>query len=66
MPYPDTGRAPVLLRALFALTTLLLSSASGAAARETRGNLVLDGVPEHSPRVLATLDGWLSGRSASF
>ena len=66
MPYPDIGRAPGLLRVLFVLTTLLLSSASGAAARETRGNLVLDGVPEHSPRVLATLDGWLSGRSASF
>ncbi|MBM4198402.1 MAG: S9 family peptidase [Gammaproteobacteria bacterium] len=66
MPYPDIGRAPGLLRALFVLTTLLLSSTSGAAARETRSNLVLDGVPEHSPRVLATLDGWLSGRSASF
>jgi len=66
MPYPDIGRAPGLLRVLFVVTTLLLSSTSGAAVRETRGNLVLDGVPEHSPRVLATLDGWLSGRSASF
>ncbi len=34
--------------------------------RETRGNLLLEGVPAHSPRVLATLDGWLAGRSASF
>ncbi|MFM8481256.1 MAG: hypothetical protein ACKOCF_08670, partial [Gammaproteobacteria bacterium] len=66
MPNPDIGRAPGLLRALLVLSSLLLCSTSGAAARETRGNLVLDGVPEHSPRVLATLDGWLTGRSASF
>jgi len=66
MPNPDIGRAPGLLRALLVLSSLLLCSTSGAAARETRGTLVLDGVPEHSPRVLATLDGWLTGRSASF
>jgi len=36
------------------------------AAVETRGTLVLDGVPPHSPRVLETLDGWLAGRSATF
>jgi dipeptidyl aminopeptidase/acylaminoacyl peptidase len=52
-------------------------SASAAAAMPTpaavpppprieRGNLVLEGVPPHSPRVADTLDGWLAGRSASF
>jgi dipeptidyl aminopeptidase/acylaminoacyl peptidase len=34
--------------------------------RIERGNLVLEGVPAHSPRVIETLDGWLAGRGATF
>ena len=48
---------------------LLLACATTLASAQPRqeiGNLVLDGVPSHSPRVAATLDSWLSGRSASF
>jgi len=48
---------------------LLLACATTLASAQPRqeiGNLVLDGVPSHSPRVAATLDGWLAGRSASF
>jgi dipeptidyl aminopeptidase/acylaminoacyl peptidase len=57
---------------LFAAATIVCTAAlaaPAAAARpapEIRGNLVLDGVPPHSPRVLATLDGWLAGRGANF
>ena len=70
--------AAALLLAAASLTGATGVAASGAqsaaapaaagppAARESRGNLVLEGVPAHSPRVLATLDGWLAGRSASF
>ncbi|MFZ9871794.1 MAG: S9 family peptidase [Steroidobacteraceae bacterium] len=48
---------------------LLLACAATLASAQPRqeiGNLVLDGVPAHSPRVTATLDRWLAGRSASF
>ena len=48
---------------------LLLACATTLASAQPRqeiGNLVLDGVPAHSPRVVATLDKWLAGRSASF
>lgn len=41
-------------------------SANTFTIRETRGTLVLDGVPAHSPRVTESLDGWLAGRGASF
>ena len=59
--------AAALLLAAASLTCGAAQPATGpAAAREIRGNLVLEGVPAHSPRVLATLDGWLAGRSASF
>lgn len=34
--------------------------------RIERGNLVLEGVPPHSPRITETLEGWLAGRSATF
>lgn len=57
------------LALLLAAATLALSGAHATAqtpARETRGNLVLEGIPPHSPRVLETLDGWLAGRSATF
>ena len=38
----------------------------GAATIETRGALVLDGVPAHSSTVEAKLDRWLGGRGATF
>ncbi|NBU25601.1 MAG: S9 family peptidase, partial [Gammaproteobacteria bacterium] len=34
--------------------------------RIERGNLVLEGVPPHPPRITEALDGWLAGRSATF
>lgn len=60
----------VVLRSTFLLLGALASLGPNVSAqtpaRETRGNLVLDGVPPHSPRVQETLDGWLAGRSATF
>ena len=53
--------------------TLLAAALSGVGAQasaagpvETRGTLVLDGVPPHSADVQRTLDAWLVGRSATF
>ncbi len=43
-----------------------VTTLASAQSRQEIGNLVLDGVPAHSPRVVATLDKWLTGRSASF
>ncbi len=37
-----------------------------ATGRIERGNLVLDGVPEHDPAIAAKLEDWLAGRGASF
>jgi dipeptidyl aminopeptidase/acylaminoacyl peptidase len=54
------------LALLLTVASLAPLAAAQAPIRETRGTLVLDGVPPHSPRVLATLDGWLAGRSAVF
>ena len=51
------------------LALLLTVTASAAATAQTRseiGNLVLDGVPAHSPQVTASLPAWLTGRGASF
>ena len=58
-------RAGLLLFAA-ALALSATAVANSFVVRETRGNLILEGVPGHSPRVLATLDGWLAGRGASF
>ena len=63
---------------VLALSTLLASLSAVAATpkpapaaappppRIERGNLVLEGVPPHPPRITETLDGWLAGRSATF
>jgi len=64
-PYTDRHSVPLTL-----LTTAFVLFAGAAyaqsAARETRGNLVIEGIPPHSTRALGTLDGWLAGRGASF
>ncbi|MEY3713582.1 MAG: hypothetical protein RL321_1202 [Pseudomonadota bacterium] len=49
-----------------ALLLACVTTLASAQPRQEIGNLVLDGVPTHSPRVVATLDKWLAGRSASF
>lgn len=49
-----------------ALLLACVTTLASAQPRQEIGNLVLDGVPAHSPRVVATLDKWLTGRSASF
>lgn len=49
-----------------ALLLACVTTLASAQPRQEIGNLVLDGVPAHSPRVVATLDKWLAGRSASF
>lgn len=69
MTQTDTARRCAITLAQLLLCALLSAGSTVLAAsppRETRGNLVLDGVPAHSPRVLQTLDGWLAGRSATF
>jgi dipeptidyl aminopeptidase/acylaminoacyl peptidase len=48
------------------LFTALLAQPLDAAVREQRGNLILDGIPAHSPSVLARFDAWDNARSASF
>ena len=62
---PYTARLTLLLVGI-ALGLTTTPAAAQTPARETRGNLVLEGVPPHSARVLETLDGWLAGRSATF
>ncbi len=49
-----------------ALLLACVTTLASAQPRQEIGNLVLYGVPAHSPRVVATLDKWLAGRSASF
>jgi len=49
-----------------ALLLAFAASFASAQPRQEIGNLVLDGIPAHSPRVTASLDNWLAGRSASF
>ncbi|MFM7707153.1 MAG: S9 family peptidase [Gammaproteobacteria bacterium] len=81
MPHLDGPRpaTPVRAAALLALSLAATAALSAFAAppraapapaapppRIDRGNLVLEGVPSHSPRLADTLDGWLAGRSASF
>ena len=54
---------------LLAFLAALLASATVSATpppRIERGNLVLEGVPPHPPRILETLDPWLAGRGATF
>jgi dipeptidyl aminopeptidase/acylaminoacyl peptidase len=64
-PYTERRAVPLTL-----ITTVLVLFAGAAnaqsPARETRGNLVLEGIPPHSTRALETLDGWLAGRGANF
>jgi len=67
MTKPYTGRRSVPLTLLSAALVLFAGAAHAQSpARETRGNLVLEGIPPHSTRALETLDGWLAGRGASF
>lgn len=76
MPHLQTAPAIRSIALLAAATVLSLTAAAAPAAtpatpappppRIDRGNLVLEGVPPHSPRIAETLDGWLAGRSASF
>jgi len=67
MTKPYTERRSVPLTLLSAALVLFAGAAHAQSpARETRGNLVLEGVPPHSTRALETLDGWLAGRGASF
>ncbi|MBM4216933.1 MAG: S9 family peptidase [Gammaproteobacteria bacterium] len=67
MTKPYTERHSVPLTLLTAALVLFASAAyAQSAARETRGNLVIEGIPPHSTRALGTLDGWLAGRGASF
>ena len=78
MPHRPTPTPVPTLRAALSAGLLMAIAGSSAAAqpaptavappppRIERGNLVLEGVPPHSPRVLETLDGWLSGRGATF
>jgi len=59
--------APVQPAALVQPAAAGRPAAPGAAAgRVERGNLVLDGVPEHDPAIAAKLEDWLAGRGASF
>lgn len=67
MSKPYTDRHSVPLTLLTAAFVLFAGAAyAQSAARETRGNLVIEGIPPHSTRALGTLDGWLAGRGASF
>ncbi|MFM8585068.1 MAG: S9 family peptidase [Gammaproteobacteria bacterium] len=67
MTKPYTERRSVPLTLLSAALVLFAGAAHAQSpARETRGNLVLEGIPPHSTRALETLDGWLAGRGASF
>ncbi len=67
MTKPYTERRSVLLSLLSAALVLFVGAAQAQSpVRETRGNLVLEGIPPHSTRALETLDGWLAGRGANF
>jgi dipeptidyl aminopeptidase/acylaminoacyl peptidase len=76
---PPRARPRTLpLARVAALLAMVIGTAGVAAAaapatvspapppRIERGNLVLEGVPAHSPRVVESLDGWLAGRGATF
>jgi dipeptidyl aminopeptidase/acylaminoacyl peptidase len=64
-PYTERRAAPLTL--LSAAIVLFAGVAHAQSpVRETRGNLVLEGIPPHSARALETLDGWLAGRGANF
>jgi dipeptidyl aminopeptidase/acylaminoacyl peptidase len=78
MPQPPKtlrrAAPPALVAALLAAVTgagaVVAATPSSAPTppppRIERGNLVLEGVPPHSPRVVETLEGWLAGRGATF
>ncbi len=64
-PYTERRSGPLTL--LSAALVLFAGAAHAQSpARETRGNLILEGIPPHSARALETLDGWLAGRGANF
>jgi dipeptidyl aminopeptidase/acylaminoacyl peptidase len=56
---------PRILRPWLIATSLVLGSASLAAPRIERGNLVFDNVPDAPAAVVESLDGYLGGREAS-
>jgi len=56
---------PRILRPWMIAASLALASASPAAPRVERGNLVFDGVPDAPAPLVDSLDGYLSGREAS-
>ena len=69
--------APILLALVPLLPAAAAPAAAAAAAepaaaaapaprREERGNLVLDGVPPHSPAMAEAVDRWMAGRGAGF
>lgn len=69
----DMKSSPTLHRVVIGTLATLVTLAGVTSVRadtftfrETRGTLVLDGVPPHSPRVADSLGGWLAGRGASF
>lgn len=70
MNFPIIARAA--LASLLLLPALLPAAEPPASAtqdpprREERGNLVLDGVPPHSPTAAEGIDRWMAGRSATF
>lgn len=70
--FPAARSAVLIVAAAFLSVSATAATPTPAAVpappppRIDRGNLVLEGVPPHSPRVAETLDGWLAGRSASF
>ena len=61
MTKPYTERRAVHLTLITTVLVLFAGAATAQSpARETRGNLVLEGIPPHSTRAIETLDGWLA------
>ena len=62
--------APLLLALVSSVLAVQASAQAvtptGAPTREERGNLVLDGVPPHSPAMAEAVDRWMAGRGAGF
>ncbi len=62
--------APLLLALVSSVVAVQASAQTvtpgGAPLREERGNLVLDGVPPHSPAIAEAVDRWMAGRGAAF
>jgi dipeptidyl aminopeptidase/acylaminoacyl peptidase len=73
MTYRFTAGAALAPLLLALVSSVLAAPASaqavtptGAPTREERGNLVLDGVPPHSPAMAEAVDRWMAGRGAGF